>query len=586
MSAENANEFTSLDTLEPTPSRWVNCPMRIPSLETAVRFTARHMREAMIILAGITIVVLLSVNIPRLDSELSPTSIYDGPRISIGNAGSPPPRFVIEIPPELKNPLTNVVVVDPRSLSFGGDSKLAAAQVVAEDAVDEVGSNTQSAGGASHDENAAEINEESGNASASDQFVPMPVEIALGDPLGLGGGTEVNAGGAVDATVEDPGNAVANNAIGYYDVLHYAETDEDVAAVLSWNVKFLAGNAPQGVTFTYGQIVEAMGVVAEPVPDGVLVAKNLFGQEWELPDGTVSIHKGIDIGHGKEKPPVHSASDGKVAWGGEGYLWYGDENAFGPQPILIETNSRIVIDGEVFAIVFLYGHMNEHDIKIGDKVTAGMYLGPLGAQGNAAGEHLHWEARAVRLSGIDADIREAMIIDESGERPIALWKSDVSYPLDLAPLFNLFDHVMKMKNIPVVAEPIENVQLIPVDVEQVSVDASMQDIVVIKRFSGTLSRGGVNIVEEIGVPVVVVGEPFSDGFTPLEMYIPDGLSALEVNAGNGVTCRMTLPSGVINSNCSVNNFYGFYPNDQQLIAITTVDQQGQSTTYNYTFSRN
>lgn len=86
---------------------------------------------------------------------------------------------------------------------------------------------------------------------------------------------------------------------------------------------------------------------------------------------TGGVHSGLDLG-APANTPVRSASDGRVivaAWQGA---------AGKAVTIKTETGHQV-----------LYGHLNQIDVKQGQKVAAGDVIGLVGSTGNSTGPHLH-----------------------------------------------------------------------------------------------------------------------------------------------------------------------------------------------------
>ncbi len=95
----------------------------------------------------------------------------------------------------------------------------------------------------------------------------------------------------------------------------------------------------------------------------------LFGRVGGPHSG--GVHSGLDLG-APANTPVRSASDGRVivaAWQGA---------AGKAVTIKTETGHQV-----------LYGHLNQIDVKEGQKVTAGEVIGLVGSTGNSTGPHLH-----------------------------------------------------------------------------------------------------------------------------------------------------------------------------------------------------
>ncbi len=86
-------------------------------------------------------------------------------------------------------------------------------------------------------------------------------------------------------------------------------------------------------------------------------------------------HAGMDIA-AKEGTPVAAAGDGVVT------LAY---------PDLFYSGNVIIID-HGFGLYTIYAHLQNMDVKRGDKVKQGDIIGRVGQTGRATGPHLHWGA--------------------------------------------------------------------------------------------------------------------------------------------------------------------------------------------------
>ena len=65
--------------------------------------------------------------------------------------------------------------------------------------------------------------------------------------------------------------------------------------------------------------------------------------------------------------------------------------------------------------VTVYAHMDRRDVKKGDKVTQGQFIGTVGSTGMSTGPHLHFEFR------INGEFKDPQIIakDSAAAAPIA-----------------------------------------------------------------------------------------------------------------------------------------------------------------------
>ena len=95
----------------------------------------------------------------------------------------------------------------------------------------------------------------------------------------------------------------------------------------------------------------------------------LFGRVGGPHSG--GVHSGLDFG-APINTPVRTASDGRV----EVAAWQGAAG----KAVTIKTRTGHRV---------LYGHLNQIDVKTGQKVAAGDVIGRVGSTGNSTGPHLH-----------------------------------------------------------------------------------------------------------------------------------------------------------------------------------------------------
>lgn len=100
-----------------------------------------------------------------------------------------------------------------------------------------------------------------------------------------------------------------------------------------------------------------------------------FSRANEAGDGLLGYHSGIDISNVLDTP-VQTTADGEVIEAG----WM-DRYGWG-------VRVRHSEDQET-----LYAHLNQVQVKPGQKVSRGDILGTMGRSGNATGVHLHYEVR-------------------------------------------------------------------------------------------------------------------------------------------------------------------------------------------------
>jgi hypothetical protein len=94
-------------------------------------------------------------------------------------------------------------------------------------------------------------------------------------------------------------------------------------------------------------------------------------------------HAGVDLGAGRGTP-VTAAAPGQVVWAG----------------IMAGGWGKLVIVAHRQGITSMYAHLSRIDVQVGDQVATGAQVGRVGATGDAAGPHLHFE---VRVDGAAVD---------------------------------------------------------------------------------------------------------------------------------------------------------------------------------------
>jgi murein DD-endopeptidase MepM/ murein hydrolase activator NlpD len=95
-----------------------------------------------------------------------------------------------------------------------------------------------------------------------------------------------------------------------------------------------------------------------------------------------AIHAGIDY-RAAEGTPVHACAAGRVVLA---------------EPRIVTGNSVII--QHLPGVYSIYYHLSKIDVKEGDLVSAGQFIGLSGKTGLATGPHLHWE---IRVSGENTD---------------------------------------------------------------------------------------------------------------------------------------------------------------------------------------
>jgi murein DD-endopeptidase MepM/ murein hydrolase activator NlpD len=91
-----------------------------------------------------------------------------------------------------------------------------------------------------------------------------------------------------------------------------------------------------------------------------------------------SYHSGIDIATGESGTPFVAPADGVVI-------------LVAQQPFTLEGNLLMIDHGMGLNSAFL--HCSEVEVKLGDHVKQGQFIGRIGMTGRATGPHLHWSLR-------------------------------------------------------------------------------------------------------------------------------------------------------------------------------------------------
>jgi murein DD-endopeptidase MepM/ murein hydrolase activator NlpD len=104
--------------------------------------------------------------------------------------------------------------------------------------------------------------------------------------------------------------------------------------------------------------------------------------------GGREFHKGLDIA-GRTRTPVVASADGDV-------VFAGDRRSLG--------NAVEIRHG--YGVDTIYGHLEEIDVKVGDKVKRGQRIGLMGNTGRSTGPHLHYQ---VEVNGTPVDPRNYIL---------------------------------------------------------------------------------------------------------------------------------------------------------------------------------
>lgn len=130
------------------------------------------------------------------------------------------------------------------------------------------------------------------------------------------------------------------------------EKAEMVAAFKSWTAPDI-----ESLSFT----LPATGRFSSP-----------FGLKRFFNDQPRNPHSGLDIAGG-QGGAINAPSAGKVVAVGEYFF-----------------NGNTVIVDHGYGLTTMYCHMSKIDVKIGDQLNTGDYIGAIGKTGRVTGPHLHW----------------------------------------------------------------------------------------------------------------------------------------------------------------------------------------------------
>jgi murein DD-endopeptidase MepM/ murein hydrolase activator NlpD len=114
------------------------------------------------------------------------------------------------------------------------------------------------------------------------------------------------------------------------------------------------------------------GSFVAPVP---AKATDSFGTRRTFNGKLASIHKGADF-RAASGTPVHAGNSGVVILA---------------QPLYYEGNCVMIDHG--LGLISISMHLSRIDVKPGDKVKKGQFIGLSGATGRVTGPHLHWAIR-------------------------------------------------------------------------------------------------------------------------------------------------------------------------------------------------
>lgn len=126
--------------------------------------------------------------------------------------------------------------------------------------------------------------------------------------------------------------------------------------------------------------------LSSPVPGSKVDHTYRYGGTQQYQRET---HHGIEFIDAAGTPVVAAADGTVVVAGTDRYVKYGLYKGFYGNLVIVEHQSPY--DNQL--IYTLYGHLSTIDVRPGDFVLRGQYIGSVGTTGAALGSHLHFEVR-------------------------------------------------------------------------------------------------------------------------------------------------------------------------------------------------
>jgi murein DD-endopeptidase MepM/ murein hydrolase activator NlpD len=139
-------------------------------------------------------------------------------------------------------------------------------------------------------------------------------------------------------------------------------------------------------TRSYSYTTTGTGPVRWPFPVQVPISSG-FGSRAAPCRGCSSDHQGLDFVPGAGAP-IYAIADGTVVLHEEG-------GGFGNHVILEHT-----INGQTVRSLYAHMQWGSSALKQGDKISAGDFIGLVGATGQVTGNHLHFE---LEVDGVNVD---------------------------------------------------------------------------------------------------------------------------------------------------------------------------------------
>ncbi len=146
---------------------------------------------------------------------------------------------------------------------------------------------------------------------------------------------------------------------------------------ISKQAEKLEGNLRQLETFMVGQKTRLSSTPSIWPARGWLTSG--FGVRIDPYTGKPTMHSGIDIAN-QPGAPVIATANGVVSF-------CGNSGGYGLE---------VVID-HGFGLRTRYGHLNESQVRLGDRVERGEVIGKIGNSGRSTGPHLHYEVEVNSL---------------------------------------------------------------------------------------------------------------------------------------------------------------------------------------------
>ncbi len=125
-------------------------------------------------------------------------------------------------------------------------------------------------------------------------------------------------------------------------------------------------------------------------PSFTQVTSNFGPRELTIDGEPLNQHMGIDMtSSAGEKTNIYSPISGTVAMSGN----TGD--GYGNKAVILDNGDELGLG----AHYHLFGHMSKNNLKIGDKINAGDFIGKMGTTGKSSGVHLHYGVAVPKTNG-------------------------------------------------------------------------------------------------------------------------------------------------------------------------------------------